>query len=113
MVIGFVFSCQKENIENKNDLKSDRQESVFTKNGMLVFKNLESFEKTTNMISNFDDNQRENWEDLLGFESQRRIVSKIMKEELIHDSMCYLWYKDVNVETISELEKHFTCIINT
>jgi hypothetical protein len=103
-----IFSCSKEEpVSDKNDLKPDNENgSVIVKNGLLVFRDMDSFEKTTNMIANFDDNQRAKWEGLLGFESQHSIVNQIISEEQIHDSMCYIWYKDIDIKTISESEKH-------
>jgi len=90
IILSFLYaltiSCEKEQSDSyvKSTIES-KELSVI--NGYLVFSNNESFLKTTDYIANLSDNEREKWESEIGFKSQRRIVSNIITQECVKDSI--------------------------
>ncbi len=104
----FVFhSCEKEEVVSKNDSISPSEDGGYSvNNGILVFNTLEAFDKTIDGIANLSDEDRLIWEETVGFKSQRRIVSEIIKAENEHDELCASKYNDKNIDSIDESVFH-------
>lgn len=90
-IAGFFLACENEQSDSYVEPTQESQElSVI--NGCLVFENYKSFLETTDFIANLSDNEREKWESEIGFKSQRRIISNIIAQECVNDSINEIMY---------------------
>lgn len=66
---------------------SNTSEGYFVRDGYLVFESKESFRNSINTILNLSEKDRKSWEEKIGFVSQQRIASNVIREELKKDSI--------------------------
>lgn len=93
-------SCEKETTNDENNNQYVINEDVEVINGYLAFKSKESYIAITDSISYFSDTERAEWEESIGFESQRNIVTNVIQEEMKADSINELKYKNVDISNI-------------
>jgi hypothetical protein len=75
---------------------------VEVQEGVLVFKTADDFYKTISEIGTYSDYEREQWEESIGFLSQRRIITQIIKAEQKHIEP-YMNMTDEEVLKLSEV----------
>ena len=86
------------NVEAKNKVK--------VRDGFLVFESKESFFDAVNSIAAMSNDERTQWENKIGFRSQYSIVTKLIDEELIKDSLNRIKYANVDVSKIDKKDYH-------
>lgn len=102
-IVVFFLACEKELCYVEPTPESQGLSVI---NGYLVFENNESFFKTTDFIANLSDNEREKWESEIGFKSQRRIISNIIAQECVIDSINEIIYANGSDAMLADEELH-------
>jgi len=106
ILIATFSSCEKDETENLDSQIEQPRTGFSVINGYLVFESTSSFIETTDAIANLSNNERSKWENEIGFLSQRRLVSNIIEQELVQDSLNELKYADVDITKIDESDFH-------
>ncbi len=101
-----LVSCEKQSEIDLQENKDLSKYSFSVVNGFLRFESTEALVQVLDGIANINDNERENWENKVGFLSQRRIVNIIINEENRQDSINESIYKDKDIEWDDLLNLH-------
>lgn len=89
-----IVSCTKESLTENNKIVPQK---IYVHNGILVFDTKESFVEILDKINKMSIDERENWEEKLGFKSFDRTISEIFKDQFIHQER-------ISAYSIEELE---------
>ncbi|MES1225317.1 MAG: DUF4848 domain-containing protein, partial [Bacteroidota bacterium] len=96
--------CKKDMQGIKTDTMENPQSGdvISAKDGILRFKNKETFSTTLQKLSLMTKQQADSWEQKYNFTSQRAIFNKIAEAELVHDELA----KKMEVAEALKLPQH-------
>lgn len=71
-----------------------------------MFSDRKSFEEVLNYMEQMSDYERLQWEDKIGFKSQKSMMDKLIREELIKDSLNRIKYAGKDISKVDERDYH-------
>jgi len=101
-------SCGKD--DTANELKeTEKQASIQSKDGVLIFNNSDELNKTLSLLNTKNDKEIKKWEDNLKFKSQLTIYHEINQNEILNENTILSSYKnDITKQELDELGVIYT-----
>ncbi|OFX82634.1 MAG: hypothetical protein A2W99_06675 [Bacteroidetes bacterium GWF2_33_16] len=100
----FMQSCEKQFVEENDIIIESNDVDFIVKDGYLVFSSIDAFLRSTSGLANLTIKEREEWEESIGFLSQRRIVTNIIQAEEEIDKINEVKFKGKKLNEINKKE---------